>query len=81
MRTFCAEIGTTLRVLDEGTLWENKAEFYKGLIKEAVKKDMKNSNCPLALWDYCVEQRAHINNLTAKDSFKLIGTTPHTVLT
>eukprot|EP00957_Ditylum_brightwellii_P055854 4232196-Ditylum_brightwellii.AAC.1 len=26
MRSFCAEIGTTLRVLEEGTPWANKAE-------------------------------------------------------
>eukprot|EP00957_Ditylum_brightwellii_P002111 162777-Ditylum_brightwellii.AAC.1 len=38
------------------------------------------SDCPLALWDYSVEQRAQINILTAKDSFKLNGTTPHTAL-
>eukprot|EP00957_Ditylum_brightwellii_P037610 2844393-Ditylum_brightwellii.AAC.1 len=42
---------------------------------------MKESDCPLALWDYCVEWRAHINNLTAKDSFKINDTTPHTGLT
>eukprot|EP00957_Ditylum_brightwellii_P118630 9048524-Ditylum_brightwellii.AAC.1 len=42
---------------------------------------MKKSDCPLALWDYCIEQRARINNLTAKDSFKLNGITPHTALT
>eukprot|EP00957_Ditylum_brightwellii_P122404 9333716-Ditylum_brightwellii.AAC.2 len=42
---------------------------------------MKESNCPLALWHYCVEQRALINSLTAKDSFNLNGTTPHTALT
>eukprot|EP00957_Ditylum_brightwellii_P189436 14418835-Ditylum_brightwellii.AAC.1 len=42
---------------------------------------MKESNCPLALWDYCVEQRSCINNLIAKDSFKLNGTTHHTALT
>eukprot|EP00957_Ditylum_brightwellii_P124688 9504079-Ditylum_brightwellii.AAC.1 len=41
---------------------------------------MKESDCPIALLDYCVEKRAHINNLTVKDSFKLNGTTPHTVL-
>eukprot|EP00957_Ditylum_brightwellii_P034811 2637960-Ditylum_brightwellii.AAC.1 len=81
MRAFCAEIGTTLRVLVEGTPWANKAELYIGLVKEAVQKDMKESNCPLALWDYCVEQRVRINNLAAKDSFKLNGTTPHTALT
>ena len=55
LRKFCGEIGTTLRVLEEGTPWENKAELYIGLIKEAVRKDMKDSNCPLAFWDYCAE--------------------------
>ena len=56
LRKFLGEIGTTLRVLEEGTPWSNKAELYIGLIKEAVRKDMKDSDCPLALWDYCVEQ-------------------------
>eukprot|EP00957_Ditylum_brightwellii_P125040 9531254-Ditylum_brightwellii.AAC.1 len=70
-----------LRVLEEGTPWANKAEFYIGLTKEAVQKDMKESGCPLALWDYCVRQRVHINNLTAKDSFRLNDTTPHMALT
>jgi hypothetical protein len=81
MRKFCHEIGTSLRVLEEGTPWANKAELYIGLIKEATRKDMKESNCPLVLWDYCVERRARINNLTAKDIFKLHGTNAHTALT
>jgi hypothetical protein len=81
LRKFCSEIGTTLRYLEEGTPWANKAELYIGLIKEAVRKDMKESNCPLAFWDYCVERRARINNLTAKDLFKLHGTNAHTALT
>eukprot|EP00957_Ditylum_brightwellii_P111953 8537827-Ditylum_brightwellii.AAC.1 len=81
MKAFCAKIGTTLRVLEEGTPCANKVELYIGLIKEAVQKDMKESDCTLALWDYCVEQRVRVNNLTAKDSFKLSGTTPHTALT
>ena len=80
LRRFCQEIGTTMRVLEEGTPWANKAELYIGLIKEAVRKDMKASNCPLAFWDYCVERRARINNLTAKDSFKLHGLNAHTAL-
>jgi hypothetical protein len=54
LRKFCNEIGTTLRVLEEETPWANKAELYIGLIKEAVRKDMKDSKCPLAFWDYCV---------------------------
>ena len=81
LRKFCTEIGTTLRFLEEGTPWANKAELYIGLIKEAVRKDMKDSNCPLAFWDYCVERQARINNLTAKDTFKLHGTNAHTALT
>jgi hypothetical protein len=32
MRKFCNEIGTTLRALEEGTPWSNKAELYIGLI-------------------------------------------------
>ena len=75
---FCNNIGTTLWALEEGTPWSNKAELYIGLLKEAVRKDMRESNSPMILWDYCVEQRARINNLTAKDNFKLHGTTPHT---
>jgi hypothetical protein len=81
MHKFCHEIGTSLGVLEEGTRWANKAELYIGLIKEAVQKDMKESNCPLVLLDYCVERRARINNLTAKDVFKLRGMNAHTALT
>ena len=55
LRKFCGEIGTTLRVPEEGTLWANIAKLYIGLIKEAVQKDMKDSNCPLAFWDCCAE--------------------------
>jgi hypothetical protein len=81
MRSFYNGIGTTLRALEEGTPWANKAELYIGLIKEAVRKDMKSSNCPIAMWDYCLERRARINNLTARDLFQLHGTAAHTVLT
>ena len=81
VKKFCNDIGTTLRALEEGTPWSNKAELYIGLIKEAVRKDMRESNSPLCLWDYCVERRARIKNLTAKNAFKLHGSTPHTVTT
>jgi hypothetical protein len=81
MRQFCHEIGTSLRVLEEGTPWANKAELHIGLINEAVRKDMKESNCPLILWDYCTERRACINNLTVKDIFNLHGTNAHISLT
>ena len=55
VRQFCSDIGTTLRALEEGTPWVNKAELYIGLIKEAVRKDMRQSDSPLVFWDYCLE--------------------------
>ena len=55
VRKFCNDIGTTLRALEEGTPWSNKAELYIGLLMEAVRKDMRKSNSPMVLWDYCVE--------------------------
>ena len=73
LKRFCQQMGTTLRVLEEGTPWANRAELYIGLIKEAVRKDMKDSDCPLAFWDYCAERRARINNLTARNLFQLDG--------
>ena len=78
VRKFCNNIGTTLRALEEGTPWSNKAELYIGLLKEAVRKDMHESDSPMCLWDYCVERQARINNVMAKSNFKLHGTTPHT---
>ena len=81
VKDFCNSIGTTLRRLEEGTPWANKAELYIGLIKEAVRKDMKESGSPIPLWDYCVQRRARINNLTAKDLFQLHGQNPHFTVT
>jgi len=78
LRKFLNEAGSTLRALEEGTPWSNRAELYIGLLKEAVLRDMKDADSPLAFWDYCVECRARINNLTVKGLFQLHGTTPHT---
>ena len=47
LKRFCNEMGTTLRTLEENTPWANKAELYIGLIKEAVRKDMKTADSPL----------------------------------
>ena len=80
-KQFCTQMGTTLRYIEEGTPWANKAELYIGLIKEAVRKDMLESNAPLVLWDYCVERRSLIHNLTARNSFKLQGQSAYTDLT
>ena len=37
---FCNKIGTTLRLLEQKTQWENRAKLYVGLMKEAVRNDI-----------------------------------------
>ena len=49
VRRFCDQVGTTLRVLETGTPMANIAELYIGLIKEAVRRDMRQSNSPMTL--------------------------------
>lgn len=78
LKKFCSDVGTSLHALEEGTPSANKAELYIGMLKEAVRNDMHEADSPLSFWDYCVERRARINNLTAKDTFKLHGMTAHT---
>ena len=71
LQKVCRNIGTTLRVLKEGTPWVNKAEFDIGLKNEAVRKFMNQYDCTIAFWSYCVERHARINNMTAKNLFQL----------
>ena len=78
VREFCHRIGTTLRVLEERTQHANRAELYIGLLKESIRKDMRESNSPLRLWCYCAERRASIFTLTAKNLYQLQGTNPYT---
>ena len=79
LRMFLNDIGTTLRALEEGTPWANKAELYIKLMKEAVRKDMRESHSPLPFWDYCLERRVRIYNLTARDYHKVRGSNPYTL--
>jgi hypothetical protein len=78
VKEFCTQIGTTLKVLEAQTQWAIRAELYIGLIKEATRKDMRASGYFLVLWDYCMEHRALIYQVMAKNLFQLNGTTPHT---
>ena len=71
VKQFCNMIGTTLRALEEGTPWANKAELYTKLMKEAVRKDMRVANSPFPFWDYCLEHRAWIYNMMACDNIKI----------
>ena len=41
LRKYCSNIGMILQYLEEGTPWANKAKLFIGLIKGAVRKDMK----------------------------------------
>ena len=79
LKGFLNDIGTTLCALEEGTQWANKAELYIKLMKEAVRKDMRESHSPLPFWDYCLERRVRIYNLTARDDITVRGTNPHTL--
>jgi hypothetical protein len=78
VREFCTQIGTTLKVLEAETQWANHAELYIGLMMEATRKNMQSSGSPLVLWDYCMERRALIFQITAKKLFQLNGTNPYT---
>ena len=77
VKRFCDQIGTTLRILEKGTPWANRAELYIGLLKEAVRKDMRASNSPMVLWDYAIERRALIHNAVPRPLFQNNGLTPH----
>jgi hypothetical protein len=79
VKKFLTQIGTTLKTLEAETQWANRAELGEGLIKESTRKDLHDSGCPIVLWDYCMERRALIYNVTSKKLFQLQGSNPHTV--
>jgi hypothetical protein len=82
IKKIAREMDLTLKVLEESTQWANLAELYIGLIKEAIREDMRTSDCPIVFWDYCAERRALVNNLTAKKLPQLHGiSNAHTLTT
>ena len=62
VKRFCDQVGTTLKILETGTRWENCAELYIGLLKEAVHKYLQASNAPMVIWDYSIQCRDSIHN-------------------
>ena len=50
--------------------------MYIGQFKESTCKDLRQSDSPLVLWDYCLERRERIHNVTPKNLFQLNGNTP-----
>ena len=49
VKRFCDQVGCVLRILETETQWANRAELYIGLLKEAVRKDLRASHCPMVL--------------------------------
>ena len=78
VRRFLYEVGTTLRVLERGTQWANLAERFIGILKNGTRADLAESNAPMVFWDYALERRAAIMNLTARGNHKLGGLNPYT---
>ena len=60
----CYDMGTTLQILEESTQHSNLAERYVGLTKTSIRKDLRESDAPMVLWDFCAERRMRINNFT-----------------
>ena len=79
VQRFCDQVVITLHILEKGTPWANRAELYIGLLEEVVRKDMRESNSPMVLWDYAIEQRAPNNNLVPHPLFHNNSQTPHAV--
>ena len=77
VRQLCDQVDTTLQVLETGNPWENRAELYIGLLKEAVRRDTRQSNLPMSLWCYCIERRSNIHNAITRPLFQAQGRSPH----
>ena len=56
VKRFCDQGGITLKILERATPWVNRAELHIRLLKEAVRKDMRESNSSMILWDYAIER-------------------------
>ena len=78
VKLLCTQMGTTLKKLEAGTLWANRAELVIGILKEAICKDLCESGSLTVLWDYCMEIRALISQATSEKLFQLQGSNPNT---
>ena len=76
-RKLCNKVGVTIRALEPNTPWANRAEVYVGIFKDGIRKELRRSNCPIVLWDYCAEHRALVNNATVSNLAQTKGLTPY----
>lgn len=58
------------------TPWRNLAEQSIRELKKSVRSDIRRTNSPSRLWDYCIKRRAAIRRLTASQIPSLEGRTP-----
>ena len=80
-RRICNQVSTKIKQLERDTPWANRAELFIRIVKNDIRRDMKKSNSPMKLWDYCAERRARIINSTYTDHARLNGMVPHTKMT
>ncbi len=80
-RDLCIDSSCQIKNLEKDTPWANRAERYIGLMKDAIRADLKKSDCPMKFWDYCGERRYKIMNATARDIAGLDGMVPYTKAT
>jgi len=78
VKDFCTQIRTTLNIFEAEAQWANRSELWVGLVKESTRKDLRDSGSPIVLWDYCMERRVLIYQVTAKKQFQLLGMNPRT---
>ena len=79
VKKICNQIIISHRMLEKGTPWSNLARNYIGIFKYSCCKDLKASDLPIVLWDYCVDQRSRIENVTAWDLCQLMGTNSYAI--
>ena len=80
-RKLCNLVGCGIRELEKNTSWANRAELYIGIMKNKVRRMMKQTGTPLRFWCYCIEYMCKINNSIAHEHHQLKGMTPETMLT
>jgi len=77
----CDLADVTIVELEKKVPQSNLAERYIQMLKNGIKDDLKESNSPLALWDYCGERRAQILISTVRDNFLSNGQPPNSIAT
>ena len=63
------------RQTEPHTPWQNPTESIGGIIKRKVRANMRDTNTPIRLWDYCWDYSVDIWSLTATNSPMLDGVT------